>query len=448
MDKKNKDGIEIVDIEIQPKTLKKRDEKLSLSNLIHSDLQKSIRPKALDLIEKQQSQYAKLMCNNKALEAIQSLNNSANLTVELASKYQMPSYSDQIQHYFASHENVAKQMAEMTSIQSSIAKKIANQEVLNLNSRLSDSLLSSFKESFAASESMQRALNNDALSYAKKLQEQSKSIFNSHATIDLNKQHTSLGKLLNNSALEFAKKESRRLQEIFNSPLRNMDKLASQVLGHSFAKSAMESACLRSKVFNDVIDANTFAKSFSIETSIKATTLAALDSASKIYADFGKIEEDKLQEYRARLKLQDDSNTNQSNVSLIECFAILLAILLHLHSLTLTDQSSKDIENKIDNLETNIVSQIYVLNSQVQELQDSSSNDDFDKVVYVVLRPVNLRTQSNTNRDSNIMAVLKPNQKVELLKRNGKWIYVGYFDYVEDIPKTGWVYKKNLKMIR
>ena len=54
-------------------------------------------------------------------------------------------------------------------------------------------------------------------------------------------------------------------------------------------------ANMRSKLFNDIIEANTFAKSFSIEASIKATTLAALNSTSKIYADFGKIEEAKLQ---------------------------------------------------------------------------------------------------------------------------------------------------------
>lgn len=45
------------------------------------------------------------------------------------------------------------------------------------------------------------------------------------------------------------------------------------------------------------------------------------------------------------------------------------------------------------------------------------------------------------------VAVLYPNQKVRLEKSAHRWIYVEYFDYIEGIPKMGWVNKKYLKML-
>lgn len=115
-------------------------------------------------------------------------------------------------------------------------------------------------------------------------------------------------------------------------------------------------------------------------------------------------------------------------------------------------QRVKELKSSIDALETTMATQCFVLNQQLtsidERLKKIESSAQSDTIEYAVVRQVNLRTQSNTSKDSQIITLLQPNQKVELLKRSGKWIYVGYFDYIEDIPKTGWVTKKYLKMIK
>jgi hypothetical protein len=68
-----------------------------------------------------------------------------------------------------------------------------------------------------------------------------------------------------------------------------------------------------------------------------------------------------------------------------------------------------------------------------------------DHTYYVVERVVAIRIRPN-NR-SPAVGLLYPNQKVRLEKRNHQWIYVEYFDYIEGIPKMGWVNKKYLKML-
>lgn len=64
---------------------------------------------------------------------------------------------------------------------------------------------------------------------------------------------------------------------------------------------------------------------------------------------------------------------------------------------------------------------------------------------YIVQRLVCIRVKP-TNRSAKI-AVLYPNQKVRLEKMGHQWIYVEYFDFIEGIPKMGWVNKKYLKRL-
>jgi histone H3/H4 len=68
-----------------------------------------------------------------------------------------------------------------------------------------------------------------------------------------------------------------------------------------------------------------------------------------------------------------------------------------------------------------------------------------DHTYYVVERVVTIRVRPDNH--SAVVAILYPNQKVRLEKRKHEWIYVEYFDYIEGIPKMGWVTKKYLKML-
>ncbi|HEX3034418.1 MAG TPA: hypothetical protein VHT73_04685 [Thermodesulfobacteriota bacterium] len=67
------------------------------------------------------------------------------------------------------------------------------------------------------------------------------------------------------------------------------------------------------------------------------------------------------------------------------------------------------------------------------------------EVYYVVVREVKLK--SHPRPKSATIQILSPNQRVKLIQAKGKWIYVEYFDYIEGIPKTGWVLKKYTKRL-
>jgi hypothetical protein len=68
---------------------------------------------------------------------------------------------------------------------------------------------------------------------------------------------------------------------------------------------------------------------------------------------------------------------------------------------------------------------------------------DDQSTYYIVERTARLQLRPSTK--STMLALLFPNQKVRLVETNHKWIYVEYFDYLEGVPKNGWVLKKYLK---
>ena len=49
---------------------------------------------------------------------------------------------------------------------------------------------------------------------------------------------------------------------------------------------------------------------------------------------------------------------------------------------------------------------------------------------------------------SKTVATLYPGQVVELLRRDGKWIEVEFYDYLVGETRSGWVAKKYFKMVR
>ncbi len=79
---------------------------------------------------------------------------------------------------------------------------------------------------------------------------------------------------------------------------------------------------------------------------------------------------------------------------------------------------------------------------EVEKLKPAEVKD----VYYVVEREAKLK--SNTHPKSPALRILSANQTLKLVKSKGKWIYVEYFDYLEGVPKTGWVLKKYTKRIK
>lgn len=65
-----------------------------------------------------------------------------------------------------------------------------------------------------------------------------------------------------------------------------------------------------------------------------------------------------------------------------------------------------------------------------------------EKYIYIVRTKLNVRNQPSSK--SSILDCLFPNNKVEFIKADGNWFYVQYFDFLDGLPKYGWVYSKYL----
>lgn len=65
-----------------------------------------------------------------------------------------------------------------------------------------------------------------------------------------------------------------------------------------------------------------------------------------------------------------------------------------------------------------------------------------EKNIYIVRTKLNVRNQPSSK--SIILDYLFPNNKVEFIKVEGNWFYVQYFDFLDGLPKFGWVYSKYL----
>jgi len=66
-------------------------------------------------------------------------------------------------------------------------------------------------------------------------------------------------------------------------------------------------------------------------------------------------------------------------------------------------------------------------------------------IYYAVERQVELKSKPKNSETT--VSTLFPNQKVLLVQRKHRWIYVQYFDYLDGVPKYGWVNKKYLKRL-
>jgi len=78
---------------------------------------------------------------------------------------------------------------------------------------------------------------------------------------------------------------------------------------------------------------------------------------------------------------------------------------------------------------------------QIQTLSPPESREPF--------RVVERRCYLRADRFAKAMTVgvLYPNQLVEVHRTSGQWAYIEFFDYVNAIPKTGWILKKYVTTI-
>lgn len=144
--------------------------------------------------------------------------------------------------------------------------------------------------------------------------------------------------------------------------------------------------------------------------------------------------------------LESIRRTPRIRISFEAWINIILAIVLFMYNAISTEKFQTAMEQKTDVIE-HLENKI---SGSQQKMYDALSEymQEHDKsgTYYVVVRKAILRLKPSTK--SPAVSVTFPNQKVNLEKRKGKWIYVTFFDYVDGVTRSGWVLKKYLKIIR
>ena len=102
-------------------------------------------------------------------------------------------------------------------------------------------------------------------------------------------------------------------------------------------------------------------------------------------------------------------------------------------------QYSKEAEDRI-------IKTIDKIHEPLINFMEKHGDMDTKSTYYFANRSVNLRALPNT--ESSIIAILHPNQRVELVKQKDRWLYIMYFDHIHGVPRIGWVYHRYLSLVQ
>lgn len=454
---KTKKGFKISELNGIDEVIKKRS---IASELAHSELLKLTSPRTIDIITKQQNLLDSIL-GKTAIASIGSINNllsTSNIESAKAmlTQHNHSAIAEKAMRDVKRYASISEQFSHLANhnkmlMTNTLGQFTAN-EVLQTNKRLSEAYINStlFAKELTRRNTVQDAINKNTFNAATKMQKQMSQLYQPKALDLLQQKELTLGKLFNNKAIEAARAEVTKFQSVFDKTSLNFEKIKAQVLGSTINKSTLELAALNNRVASEIFNSSALSNMHSIESHLKVTALNALD-IFQLYNDKSVIEKAAINEIKITLNQSGKKSDIQFYISML--FNVLV-LLYTLHSTVQSEKSTtkkdKELQASIDNIETVMVSQFYLYSEQLTDIDSAIKEqlNDSKLTEYVVIRAVNLRTQNNTSKESHVIALLQPNQKVELLKRGKKWIYVGYFDFIEDVPKTGWVCKKYLKMIK
>jgi hypothetical protein len=113
---------------------------------------------------------------------------------------------------------------------------------------------------------------------------------------------------------------------------------------------------------------------------------------------------------------------------------LILALFLYYFSQMSAMESEEKLLGKMEMLEQTISTQMQALERKENE-----------SVFLVTDRELNFRV--GPSMDSKILEVLPRNKKVIELTRKRDWIQVKYFDYINNLNRTGWVHSGNIIVI-
>lgn len=197
------------------------------------------------------------------------------------------------------------------------------------------------------------------------------------------------------------------------------------------------------QAFERIKNINTISSLNALSQSFMGQTLLNLEET---FEDF---DENNIEDFFGNIETavkEQCSSLSPKNISYQGWMQIILFLISLFYAKYISYQSEINIKDSIKQTETTIEKRVLEAEKNILESIKELIPKEDNEVYYVVSRSVNLRVKPSTYK-SKIITTLFPNQKVTLIKRKNKWIYVEYFDYIEGIPKTGWAYKKYLKKI-
>lgn len=127
-------------------------------------------------------------------------------------------------------------------------------------------------------------------------------------------------------------------------------------------------------------------------------------------------------------------------------FAGWMNILMFVFTTVLTIYLHVDSQHRSTGSEERLVQESESVRAELVQKFDNLELALVDTFTYFVATN-GLNVRSGPSTDDEVQTVIYPNQQLKLLDQKGRWLYVEYFDYLDETPRQGWVYKRYLKEI-
>lgn len=196
------------------------------------------------------------------------------------------------------------------------------------------------------------------------------------------------------------------------------------------------------------IRANAFLMASSLESIRNIAELSnsfAVELASTIYKIIENSEnnENAVDEFENLVKIKINEQTNsKASLEIIIFILTVLSLLVDSGQLYYAKLQYDDAKQSSQSNDQKYFEFMEILNRIAKGFNKEPEKDN---TYYAVQRTLELKVKPKFK--SPTIAVLYPNQQVQLVESYHKWIYVEYFDYLDGIPKYGWANKKYLVKI-
>lgn len=133
----------------------------------------------------------------------------------------------------------------------------------------------------------------------------------------------------------------------------------------------------------------------------------------------------------------DSSFTTQNTLALIvSLLSLIVALYFNSHNVLVSQQSAESQQIRFEQL-LKVIERI---------AENTSRASEKSETYYVVEREFDVR--ANPTFKSMKFGRLFPNTKVKLITEKHKWVYIEWTDYLEAVPRYGWINKKYLKKLK